>query len=880
MTRHADIFFVPRCARQNRAWRLVVILMMAAIALAILQLGGHDGAMASSGVITLSTPSGVTLQLTGAPVIQTGPTGYTVEAPAVVRNGSTQALYVLSGLALERTDLTLGNGPSKRVVTVCRHHFLWWDWDCFTYCYIPLEPTQVQKIPVPCDPDLFQQRVIHYPGMQDPGDPPPGPVHLEGGEPPADIVLAVIATHDLQRITTALDKKDPSKLKLGPPPLQPGAALPILLAVHVAADAAPRGATQLVTPPSFAVSLADDEASDTQLLVSTPVVPQPQCDITMNKRCEDVGGDAVATTCEVAPKPYVCTTPITSLSMQWNGPACVRIAGTAGASPATPFDIDGICPGDAITVSGYNGNQGNDVFWNIYTAGTTGTNGLLGQSTFRLSCSDGDMNGPEDCGNTEGDATGTGVCSPAPCINQWTFNGMAGGGQTLDCALPGGSATVKYHYAVTNHGAASVAGVNLIDAVTNSSGTISVPVADPFNLNAGETKAFTVVDSIVEKTTDVATADVTADLMCGKTFASNPVTVNVVTAPTLCPTGAANLTAKGRQVSWALTDPKDGQAPEIAHINISWLAANGALTEVSLGKRKIFSGSLTPPSASIDAFSGLAKDRTLDDGKEQALTFKFVKNAASGPYEIMVYFTNKCSAAAVVAGRGGPPAPQVQTFVGVIPETAGVCPAGSDYTSFYMDDEDHNNQSSASGWVGAIQVNAGNTGTRLGFCRVSGDNFYPVSQPYGVLSLSESCPTGSAPLGRFFDNEDNNNQNSPDQNDRDNPTDPFFPSALGHNTELVFCSFPPDPSSLHTFPVVGTGYGVFAPSNLPGALAVGTVHTDDEDSFNVNKYYSYSCPFPVFHGCPFHSTASSHDVFSATWISGASNTDFHIAKVR
>jgi hypothetical protein len=39
--------------------------------------------------------------------------------------------------------------------------------------------------------------------------------------------------------------------------------------------------------------------------------------------------------------------------------------------------------------------------------------------------------------------------------------------------------------------------------------------------------------------------------------------------------------------------------------------------------------------------------------------------------------------------------------VGIIPDQAGQCPAGSEYISIYMDDEDDDNQSSLSGWTGA-----------------------------------------------------------------------------------------------------------------------------------------------------------------------------------
>jgi hypothetical protein len=63
-----------------------------------------------------------------------------------------------------------------------------------------------------------------------------------------------------------------------------------------------------------------------------------------------IGSPAAANLdCSSPPPVYSCTTPITSLSMQWTGPVPVRITGVAGS---TPFDTD-ISPGQAVTVSGY-----------------------------------------------------------------------------------------------------------------------------------------------------------------------------------------------------------------------------------------------------------------------------------------------------------------------------------------------------------------------------------------------------------------------------------------------------------------------------------------------------------------------------------------------
>ena len=141
-------------------------------------------------------------------------------------------------------------------------------------------------------------------------------------------------------------------------------------------------------------------------------------------------GLSVEKTC-VAPAPpsgaFVCSNakPINSLTMIWNGTQNVRIKAYKGAVGSTLLaDIDNIVPGQEVTVNGFAGAP-NDVVWEIFNAGTSTK---IGASDFHLSCSDDDMNGPEDCGKTAGDAKGL-----AGFINQWIFDGMAGNGQVLDC---------------------------------------------------------------------------------------------------------------------------------------------------------------------------------------------------------------------------------------------------------------------------------------------------------------------------------------------------------------------------------------------------------------------------------------------------------------
>jgi len=74
--------------------------------------------------------------------------------------------------------------------------------------------------------------------------------------------------------------------------------------------------------------------------------------------------------------------------------------------------------GDEVTADGYAAADArNDVDWEI-----TFSDGTSGVSRFHRSCSDDDMNGPEDCGKAEGNSKNdnTGF------INDWIFEGMAG----------------------------------------------------------------------------------------------------------------------------------------------------------------------------------------------------------------------------------------------------------------------------------------------------------------------------------------------------------------------------------------------------------------------------------------------------------------------
>lgn len=236
--------------------------------------------------------------------------------------------------------------------------------------------------------------------------------------------------------------------------------------------------------------------------------------------------------------------------------------------------------------------------------------------------------------------------------------------------------------------------------------------------------------------------------------------------------------------------------------------------------------------------------------------------------------------------------------VGVVPEHAGVCPPGSEYVSIYMDDEDDDNASAMSGWVGAMSQVVGDHvhGTRLGFCRVDGSQFHnlghsnlinwqnvayssanaPVgAYTYSLLKLGSQCPNGSIEANVHIDNEDDDNENSWSGN--------IAPNIAFRNADLVFCMFTPSSgSSMMAFPDLGIAYGVLGGLTSPPALGghhnfwlqTGTVYTDDEDDWNWGMGNEDNVTIP---------TADTQDDFSdfdSCLVNANHNTHFYLAKVR
>lgn len=168
------------------------------------------------------------------------------------------------------------------------------------------------------------------------------------------------------------------------------------------------------TGPATLVSGGDDRSWDLGL-----VKPAPKCDLRVQKTCE------VVTT---VTSNWVCSEakPLDVLTMTSAFDKPVKIKAWKGAVGSTLLaTIDNIMPGQVISVAGYAGAP-NDVIWEVFNAGS---NTKIGESSFHLSCSDADMNGPEDCGKLEGNNKK----NLASLLNKWLLEGLSGNGKTLSC---------------------------------------------------------------------------------------------------------------------------------------------------------------------------------------------------------------------------------------------------------------------------------------------------------------------------------------------------------------------------------------------------------------------------------------------------------------
>ena len=153
------------------------------------------------------------------------------------------------------------------------------------------------------------------------------------------------------------------------------------------------------------------------LVTSVTALAAEDCGLSVNKQCQVIVPDPGVFDCGDAK-------PIDSLTMIWNGLDNATIKAWKGSVGGTLLaEIADVDNGEEITVGGMGGSP-NDQVWEIFYAGSK-----FGESVFHISCSDDNMNGPEDCKLPLGD----GKSDDSSYLNQWLFEGMAGSGQTLDC---------------------------------------------------------------------------------------------------------------------------------------------------------------------------------------------------------------------------------------------------------------------------------------------------------------------------------------------------------------------------------------------------------------------------------------------------------------
>ena len=232
--------------------------------------------------------------------------------------------------------------------------------------------------------------------------------------------------------------------------------------------------------------------------------------------------------------------PIDTLTMIWGGTETVKVVAHKGKKVRDPVvgTINDIMFGTEVTISGFGGKT--DVMWEIFddNSGSPTYGHKIGESIFHLSCSDQDMNGPEDCGTWQGD----GKKNDSKFINDWEFAGMAGD-LTLDCdptppvgsdkcTVPAGGGDVEYTYKVTNMGNQHVAIITVDDDIFGSLIHLIIP-PEKTSLAPGESTSFGLTEFVDMDTENVVM--VTGETVAGATCsATDSVKVIVMSLPFEC----------------------------------------------------------------------------------------------------------------------------------------------------------------------------------------------------------------------------------------------------------------------------------------------------------------------------------------------------------
>jgi hypothetical protein len=142
----------------------------------------------------------------------------------------------------------------------------------------------------------------------------------------------------------------------------------------------------------------------------------------------DPGSDAVTVDVKVPPQGSFtcsCKTSMSEVTMIWDGTQTVDVLAWNGQPGSTLLaSFDDVAPGDALNVTGFTVQ---DTVWEVYDSTTLAK---LGNSVFRLTCWDRQMNGVEDCGKRQGN----GKYDDPGLLNDWLLEGMADDDESLICS--------------------------------------------------------------------------------------------------------------------------------------------------------------------------------------------------------------------------------------------------------------------------------------------------------------------------------------------------------------------------------------------------------------------------------------------------------------
>ena len=161
---------------------------------------------------------------------------------------------------------------------------------------------------------------------------------------------------------------------------------------------------------------------------------------------------------------FSCDKPITELTMIWNGGQDVIVQAFDGDANDDFLGEMAVTQGMPVTFNGFTSRPNNKT-WVVYDANRV----KLGESVFHVSCSDDDMDDPEDCGLPQGDGKEN---DPAR-INDWLLEGMLGSTSRLTCT-PGddGTAPQSSDPNATTSGGSMIAGLIEVEGMSLFGGSI------------------------------------------------------------------------------------------------------------------------------------------------------------------------------------------------------------------------------------------------------------------------------------------------------------------------------------------------------------------------------------------------------------------------